>query len=431
MKKNLDSNQAQHPKSSDFVRKYLTGIFLVIGLIILSVFWGFSYRSNALIKAQLLKQGQAFFEEVVITREWSAKHGGVYVRVGPDTVINPYLLKIPGLKVVIKDEDGVAYTLKNPALITRELSEIAATKGIFQFKITSLNPLNHNNKPDQFEQSALSSFNQGKKESFTFEQESDKVFFRYMAPLITMKPCLRCHEEQGYKEGDVRGGISVSIPATMMLKQVNENRYIIIFIALGIVGLIFAIIRYVARVFIGDLNRAEQQLQEMASRDYLTGLLNRREAYRQISSEITRSARTGKPVAFLLFDIDHFKRINDTYGHNAGDMVLKQLALKLMKTLRDYDIACRYGGEEFLVVAPETSAEHAFMLAERLRMTIATTNFNIETQDISVTVSIGLSQLQPNDIIEKVVSRADEALYQAKNNGRNQSCKADESTTII
>lgn len=416
----------KHPKSSDFVRKYLTGIFLMIGLIVLSVFWGFSYRSNALIKGQLLKQGQAFFSEVVITREWAARHGGVYVRIMPDTVVNPYLLKIPGLKVVINDQDGVAYTLKNPALMTRELSELAAEKGILKFKITSLNPLNPSNSPDRFEQEALTAFSQGAQEFFRFEEMTENnVFFRYMAPLVTTKPCLKCHARQGYREGDVRGGISVSIPASTMLQQLQENRAAIILIALAIVGLIYAIIRYVAQVFIGDLSRAEQQLHEMASRDFLTSLLNRREAFRQIQEEVARQARSGRPLAFILFDIDHFKRLNDTYGHNAGDMVLTQLAVKLQAALRDYDIACRYGGEEFLVVAPETDRDQSLSLAERLRATIESTCFSTEVDELRVTVSIGIALWQAGDTIEKVIARADEALYRAKHKGRNQVCIAD------
>ncbi|MDD2850855.1 MAG: diguanylate cyclase [Desulfuromonadaceae bacterium] len=407
-------------KGSDFVRKYLTGIFLIIGLIVLSVFWGFSYRSNTLIREQLLKQAQAFFEEVVITREWAAKHGGVYVKIRPDTVVNQYLLKIPGLKVVITDEDGIAYTLKNPALITRELSELATTKDVLRFRITSLTPLNPTNSPDPFEQTALNSFNQGSKEYFTFETNDAQVYFRYMAPLITTKPCLKCHEQQGYKEGDIRGGISVSLPATDVLKQINENRYYIVLIAFAIVVLIFAIIRYISRVFIGDLNRAEQHLREMASRDYLTSLLNRREAFRRIQEERERAKRAETPISFLLFDIDHFKRLNDTYGHDAGDAVLKQLAIKLLEALRDYDIVCRYGGEEFLIVSPDTDLEQAFKLAERLRVTIAETNINAALQDISITVSIGVTQLQAEESIEAVISRADAALYQAKNGGRNR-----------
>ena len=427
-----DVNSAQPPlpqmlKSSDFVRKYLAGIFLIIGLILLSVFWGFSYRSNALIKVQLLRQGQAFFEEVVITREWAAKHGGVYVKIDPETVVNPYLLTIPGLKVVIKDEEGVAYTLKNPALMTRELSEIAAKHGIFKFHITSLDPFNPANRPDLFEQSALTSFNAGKKEYFSFEQENEEVFFRYMAPLVTTQPCLKCHAQQGYKEGDIRGGISVSIPATTILKQINVNRVAIILIALGIVGLLYAIMRYVARIFIGDLNQAEQQLQEMASHDHLTHLLNRRAGYQRIAGEMARAVRTQKPLAFILIDIDYFKRLNDSHGHTAGDMVLHQLACTLLAALRDYDVACRYGGEEFLVVAPETSVEQGVKLAERLRTTIAATHFNIETQHISLTVSVGVSKMQEHDSIEDGISRADRALYQAKNSGRNRVCVVGES----
>lgn len=420
MKITIDANAVTHPRSSDFVRKYLTGIFLVISLIVLSVFWGFSYRSNALIKGQLLKQAQAFFEEIIITREWAAKHGGVYVKIGPDTIINPYLQKIPGLKVVIKDEDGVAYTLKNPALMTRELSELAATKGSFLFRITSLNPLNPTNKPDQFEQTALMAFTKGSTEYSTFETNGGQVFFRYMAPIATLKPCLTCHAQQGYKVGDIRGGISVSLPATDVLKRINENRSYIIVIAIGIMALIFALIRYVSHVFIGDLNRAEQQLQEMASRDFLTSLLNRREAYRQIEEEMARARRTGGPVAFILFDIDHFKQLNDTWGHNSGDMILKKLAGKLLAALRDYDIACRYGGEEFLVVSPSTEAEQAFKLAERLRMTIAATNFSSDAHDIPITVSIGVAELRDDDSIETVIARADAALYRAKESGRNR-----------
>lgn len=408
------------PRSSDFVSKYLTGIFLIIGLIVLSVFWGFSYRSNALIKGQLHRQGQAFFEEVVITREWAAKHGGVYVKLTPDTSVNPYLQKIPDLKVLIRDEEGVVYTLKNPALITRELSEIAATKGLFKFRITSQNPLNPANSPESFEQTALNSFAAGAKEYQAFEKSGNMVYFRYMAPLITKKSCLKCHAHQGYREGDIRGGISVSIPATTMLQQIKENRYYIILTALGIIGLIFAIIRYVSKVFIGDLNRAEQQLREMATRDFLTNLLNRREAYTKTLKEIARAGRTGRPLSFILIDVDYFKQLNDTHGHNAGDMVLTQLAGTLLSALRDYDIVCRYGGEEFLVISPETDLDQAGRLAERLRETVEAASFTTDSINLQLTVSIGVAQYQNSDSFESVVGRADTALYRAKQTGRNR-----------
>lgn len=426
MNRILDNNFETSPQSSYYIRKYLWGIFLIVSLLVFSVFWGFSYRSSTLIKDQLLKQGQSFFDEIIVTREWAANHGGVYIKMGPDTTVNPYLLKIPNLNVVIKDEYGIAYTLKNPALMTREISEIADKKRIFKFKITSLNPLNPKNKPDKFERDALQLFDQGKDEYFTFEKENEEIVnFRYMAPLITEKPCLKCHGQQGYQEGDIRGGISVSLPATAILKQTTEDRNTIILIAVGIVGLLFVSIRHVAQVFIADMSRAEQQLRKVASHDYLTNLLNRREAIHQVTKEIARSYRTGKTIAFILCDIDHFKVINDTYGHNAGDFVLKKLAHVLTTTLRDYDIACRYGGEEFLLVAPETSIEQALLLAERLRTAISSEKFVFETQEIFVAVSIGVTQLKEDDTIEKVLSRADSALYQAKTDGRNRSCLAE------
>ena len=146
---------------ADFVKKYLTSIGLLICLVVLSVFWGFYYRSTELIEKQLLHQGQSFFQEIVLTRQWAAGHNGVYVRLEPGVEPNPYLPKVPGLKVVIRDESGQPYVLKNPALITREISELAAQKGMFRFHITSLDPLNPANAPDPFETESLRKFAAG------------------------------------------------------------------------------------------------------------------------------------------------------------------------------------------------------------------------------------------------------------------------------
>lgn len=408
-------------RSSSFVRKYLTGIFLIIGLIVLSVFWGFSYRSNSLIKEQLRQQGQAFFQEIVLTREWAASHGGVYVRLMPGTKPNPYLMEIPGLKVTIKDQDGQQYTLQNHSIITREISEIAANKGIFKFNITSLEPLNPDNKPDSFERTALIKFDQGDREYFTYETRDKEIYYRYMAPLITQKPCLQCHEQQGYREGDIRGGISVTIAATAMMRQIKLNQYYIVLSAAGILALIFAIIRFISQMFIKELKVSEQQLLDMASRDFLTGLLNRREAFRRISEEVSRSIRSGKQISFILIDIDHFKQINDTYGHATGDLVLKELSRQLKEIMRDYDIVCRYGGEEFLVATPDATREKAQELAERVRNMAMHLQipFNKEANKIKITISAGVTLMIEGENIEKVLSRADAALYRAKESGRN------------
>ena len=231
----LKANQGSSAGSARFVRKYLAVIFLVICLIILSVFWGFNFKARTLIKDQLIRQGQAFFKEVVLTREWVAGHWGVYVKLKPGMKANPYLMKVPGLKVSIKDEDGEVYILKNPALVTREISELADVKGLFKFRITSLKPLNPNNSPDRFETTALKSFEQGSKEYYAFDRNGKEIFFRYMAPLVADASCIRCHAFQGYRVGDIRGGISVTIAATEILHQVHDNQIYLTVSAVGIV----------------------------------------------------------------------------------------------------------------------------------------------------------------------------------------------------
>ncbi len=144
--------------STRFVRKYLTGIFLVVCLVVLSVFLGFSYKSTSLIEDRLLQEGQAFFRQIELTREWIDNHDGVYIRLVPGVEINPYLMQVPGFKVVIEDKDGEKYTFKHSPIVTEEISRMAAAKGIFKFKITNLDPINPDNAPDAFERASLEKF---------------------------------------------------------------------------------------------------------------------------------------------------------------------------------------------------------------------------------------------------------------------------------
>jgi diguanylate cyclase (GGDEF)-like protein len=407
--------------SSGFVKRYLASIGLLICLVIMSVFWGFYYRQAELIEKQQLHQGQAFFQEVVLMRQWMAQHNGVYVKMTPDVSVNPYLLKVPGLRVVIKDEQGDLYTLKNPALATREISELAEKSGLFRFRITSLKPLNPANAADGFEQEALRLFEQGVKEHSTLEQRGEEVFFRYMAPLITEKSCLSCHAQQGYREGEVRGGISVTSSATETAGKIRESRIFLVGSAVVIILLILSIIYLVARSFIKDLQTAESKLVSMATRDFLTGLLNRREIYRRMEEELQRARRTGTQFSLLLLDLDHFKRVNDVHGHSAGDLVLQTVAMAMQQTVRPYDLCGRYGGEEFLVALPGTGLTEAAEAAERIRLAIAALQIRLDDCTLlQITASIGVAALEPDETIDQLVARADEAMYVGKQQGRNQ-----------
>ncbi len=407
--------------AAGFVKKYLASIGLLICLVILSVFWGFYFRQAELIQKQQLHQGQAFFQEVVLMRQWMALHGGVYVKMTPDISPNPYLLKVPGLRVVIRDEHGDLYTLKNPALATREISELAEKSGLFRFHITSLNPLNPANAPDAFEQEALRLFEQGIKEHTTMEKRGEEVFFRYMAPLVTEKSCLTCHAQQGYREGEVRGGISVTSSATETAGKIRESRIFLVGSAVVIILLILSIIYLVARSFIKDLQTAEAKLVSMATRDFLTGLLNRREIYRRMEEELQRARRTGTPFSVFLLDLDHFKRVNDLHGHSAGDLVLQSVATAMQQTVRPYDLCGRYGDEEFLVALPGTGLTEAAEAAERIRLAIDALQIAVdECTTLRITASIGVAALESTETLDQLVSRADEAMYVGKQQGRNR-----------
>ena len=419
----MSINGIDLPPSGKAVRKYLISICLVIVLIIVSVFWGFHLRSEELFRKQLINNGRSFFEEIVVTRLWLSSHQGVYVKQNPGEEVNPYLLKIPGLKTTLRDSSGETYILKNPALVTREISEIADRKGVFKFHITSLTPLNPGNAPDDFERQALQAFAAGAKEQFTFEDSDRGRFFRYMAPLMTDESCLRCHVQQGYKVGDVRGGISVTIPAGDVIAQMRANKIYLAISVFGVIVMMILIVYFIARYFIRDLNLAEQKLFNMATTDALTGVYNRREGFRLIAIETIRAQRIQTPLCAMMMDIDHFKKVNDTYGHQIGDEVLQGVAAIILKTLRASDIICRYGGEEFLILATETGIENAKLLAERIRSLIEKESITVaEQMKIPVTVSIGLAQYQPTESYEYMIFRADQALYQAKNNGRNRVC---------
>ena len=162
---------------------------------------------------------------------------------------------------------------------------------------------------------------------------------------------------------------------------------------------------------------------ELSVIDQLTGLYNRRYMNNQLQQLMHRAVMGGKPLSVMMLDIDHFKPINDTHGHQAGDEVLQELADRLRQNIRPMDVPCRPGGEEFLVILPETPGELAMAAAERVRRAIAAEPFLVmsETKEIRVTVSAGVSSLLgAHDTIADMMKRADTALYQAKSGGRNR-----------
>lgn len=175
------------------------------------------------------------------------------------------------------------------------------------------------------------------------------------------------------------------------------------------------------RELTAERNRMLDELQKMAVTDGLTALYNSRHFYHQLELEIDRSVRYRHPLSLLLIDIDHFKEYNDTYGHLEGDKVLVRFSQILKSCLRANDSAYRYGGEEFTVILPETGAEEARTVAQRIRATLEAEVFHPRSgPPVSKTISIGVTEYAPRETLEAFVRRADEAMYRSKEAGRNR-----------
>lgn len=171
-----------------------------------------------------------------------------------------------------------------------------------------------------------------------------------------------------------------------------------------------------------DLKRSNGLLQELSNTDHLTGLFNRRYMMEALWKELQRCIRKGGNLSFILLDIDHFKLVNDTYGHLQGDIVLKKVALLLQKELRSYDFAARYGGEEFVAILPDSTLKESVFVAERIRMAIQGTAFSDELAELKLTASFGVASFPIEGVstVDGFIKLADEALYRAKNSGRNR-----------
>ncbi|MDT4288283.1 diguanylate cyclase [Methylomonas sp. MO1] len=368
------------------------------------------------------RQAEMFFDHIVLIRKWNASHGGVYVPITETTQPNPYL-DVPYRDV--ETTDGKRLTLINPAYMTRQLAEMSDDSGI-AFHITGFNPIRPENRPDQWESEALLAFQQGQKSVSSIGTINGQSFYRYMAPLHVDQSCLVCHQRQGYREGDIRGGISVSIPSASIDAFVNERleHLTITHAIVSFVGLIVLLLSYLAQARLSQrLDKAKSRMQ-LAYLDSLTLLPNRRYYDAFVKREWKRALRHKYPISMIMIDIDFFKLYNDNLGHIEGDHCLRQVARTLKRFFRrPGDLIARYGGEEFCVVAA-CDAEQIMVLAEILRKAVENMRLPHPASKVSefVTISLGVASIVPGDDLsfESLLHAADQALYDAKATGRNR-----------
>ncbi len=165
----------------------------------------------------------------------------------------------------------------------------------------------------------------------------------------------------------------------------------------------------------------EQKLVEMNMLDSLTGVFNRRYLDKKLNEEFKRHKRYDRPLSFIMFDIDYFKKVNDVHGHQCGDYILKSVSSRVLSLIRNLDCMFRYGGEEFCCMLPETSIASAMTVAERFRIAVAELENDYDGKIVKVNISLGVSETTEEiDSAELLIKKADEALYRAKNEGRNR-----------
>jgi diguanylate cyclase (GGDEF)-like protein len=392
--------------------KTLCAVTAWVAIVSISFVWNY-YDAKTAREKLALDTARSFFEEILITRQWNAEHGVVYVPATKETPPNPYI-DLPGRDIRINRK--LTLTMMNPAYMTRQISEIAARQKGITFRITSLLPLRPANKPTPLEAEALETFARGRKEVGRFIGPKGHEKYFYMAPLITKKACLDCHAKQGYEEGDIRGGISVTIPFTPHIPFVSLAAGHVGIGLAGIIGLLF---------FGAKLESYTGMLQQQAVIDALTGIHNRRYFSETILREFRRAKREHLPLSLIMCDIDKFKNYNDSYGHAAGDECLVKVAREVEKSLRRAgDFCARYGGEELVIILADTSLHNALQIGEKIRQAVMGLGIVHETSLPwkIVTLSIGVATMETTMTLshEDLIRKADEALYKAKEGGRNR-----------
>ena len=322
---------------------WTAGVLLSLGLNI------YALRESLLTVAQTTAEIAQNKDRIY--RRWVSNQGGVYVPVSEMTPPNPYL-KLPDRDITTSH--GLSLTLVNPAYMTRQVNEMSMETSGLRGHITSLKPLRPENRPDLWEAETLKAFERGSKEASSVEMISGKEYFRFMRPFVTEQSCLKCHAIQGYKKGDIRGGISVSIPMEP-LRAIEKTRIIELTLAhgflwlFGLIGIGAGTQRLRRQTVLRE--KFEEELLSLSIKDPLTGLHNRRGFLSLAEQQLKLSARNKRGVLLYFADLDGLKWINDTLGHQEGDNAIIEIATILKEASRESDIIARLGGDEYAVLA--------------------------------------------------------------------------------
>ncbi|CAH0356050.1 diguanylate cyclase [Aquabacterium sp. CECT 9606] len=316
------------------------------------------------------------------------------------------------------------------------------------YREVALNPTNRHNLAKGWEVDAIKEFQRTNAASLsTITTDSNGMTLHYAKPIkVNSTTCLGCHGTPdaapgtmlakygtisgfGWQLGETIGAQVVSIPADVAMKRRNDTllHYLSTSLVLAMAG--FGILSIALRqAVVRPMESAGDAWRKLASEDPLTGAANRRSLL-DVFDLMVKQACSDHPVSVIFVDIDHFKRINDGPGHQAGDDVLRELTRRIQNTIRRADMLARYGGEEFAILLTDTNEAGAMVLANNLRAALASAPFEVKDQngnDVSlvVTASFGVTEVEQGEASESALTRADKAVYAAKHRGRDRAVAA-------
>lgn len=380
--------------------------------VIISIWWTLAQKQQETLKIAFT-EAKAFHEKDRLYSRWASAQGGIYVLSGAKNRATGHL---PGGEKEngAPAASGGNFTLVNPAAMLRQVNELGVDAGYPQERVTSLRPVSPTNIPDAWEKKALKAFEEGKKEFSGLETMAGQPYLRVMHPIFTEARCLGCHEEKGSTVGQVRGGVSVAVPMEPLWQKNRRLSATIWWVhvlvwLLGLGGIVFGFKR---------LQTAHDRIVTLMFTDPLTGIPNRRIFLESLEVAMSFAQRHQTRVSIIMADLDNFKSVNDTFGHDTGDRVLQSFAILLVENSRQEDLVARFGGEEFILMLPGTSAQEAALLGERIKCGWEETT--LAEFNVKVTSSFGVSAYQRGDTVSSLIERADQALYEAKRLGKNQ-----------
>lgn len=408
-----------------FNKTLLFEVSLVVGMVfwtaILYILYSWAAAAERQHFTETVKlKAESLAEHTQALRKWIGKHGGIYVEVNENLKPIPQLSSVPERDV--ETPSGRKLTLFNSPTVLSHIAPNYKNDEGDRIHLVSSHPMNPLNLPDRWEKRALAQLDKGTPKAGEFIYNRKQCFYRLMYPMKLEPKCLNCHHMISNTPKKVIGGLSVSVDKTpydqlteSVLKEIRKGYF-----SIWVVGLVaLALFKFTGM-------RLLQRIEIMATHDSLTQLYNRRQIESLLQLECKRADRYGSQLSIILLDIDHFKKVNDTYGHPSGDEALRAVSKIIRQTIRETDIAGRYGGEEFIILVPNASCDGTEAMAERLRNEIKTTSIQIEANNtISVSVSMGVACFSTeNNTPEQLVKCADEVLYQAKETGRDRICIA-------